>query len=89
MLAVTGAGSDTAAFRARRTIVPSAEFGSDTDWRERYEKQKRSWMRRRSLEKRIERLGEAILVQRGRLMGAFAIGLVGAGLLAFGLIAGR
>ena len=88
-LAVNAVGISDGAFHASRIIAPAAGYGTDDSWRQRYDRQKRKWMRRRSIEKRIEQIGEVLLVNRGRLMGVLAIGMITAGLFAFGLIAGR
>lgn len=79
-------------FRANRVIMPSEGYDTDDSWCQRYDRQKRKWMRRRSFEKWVERFGEALLVNRGRLMGLVGIlvvGVIGVGLLAFGLISSR
>ncbi len=85
----TSTGAANRGFQANRIITPSSGHGADSSWRQRYGRQKRRWMRRRWLEKRIERFGEALLVKRGRLVVVVVFGMIGAGLLAFGLIASR
>jgi hypothetical protein len=88
-LAVNAVGASDGVFNANRIIASAAGYGTDDSWRQRYDRQKRKWMRRRSIEKRIEQIGEVLLVNRGRLMGVLAIGMITVGLFAFGMIAGR
>ena len=58
-------------------------LGSHDEWRARYQKQKRWWMRRRFCEKKIEELMDVLLTGNGRVL-AVTLGMaVVGGVLAF------
>ena len=58
-------------------------LGSHDEWRARYQKQKRWWMRRRFCEKKIEELMDLLLTGNGRVL-AVTLGMaVVGGVLAF------
>ncbi len=84
-----GAGAPSSGFRASRVIVPAGDFAADDSWKLKYARQKKSWMRRRSLEKKIERAAEWLVVRRGRLIGFLVFTTIVGGLVAFAFASGR
>ena len=63
-----GAGAVSSEFRANGVIVPTGEIAADDSWKLKYARQKKSWMRRRALEKKVERAAEWLVLRRGRLI---------------------
>ena len=87
--AQVGLGAAATGFRPNRVIVPTGEFGEDDSWKLKYRRQKKSWMRRRAIEKKIERAAEWLVVRRGRLISALIFATVAIGLIAFAFASGR
>ena len=71
-------------FKQEVAIAGNASaLGSHDEWRARYQKQKRWWMRRRFCEKKIEELMDLLLTGNGRVL-AVTLGMaVVGGVLAF------